>query len=213
MIDVGMVNVPTHILAKAGPLTVNEQKLVQGHVKAGIRLVEDAGTVDHRVIEIIACHHERHSGSGYPKKLAGTDIPLTARMAGIADTYDAMITERPYRQARSSFEVIQELTDLKGSLFHPDLTEAFTQAIGIFPTGSIVELSSGEVGIVVGQNPQRRLKPQIIVVLDKHKSPYKRFITCDLQKPPDADNPFGSVWITRELQPGTYGLDAQNYFL
>jgi hypothetical protein len=129
---------------------------------------------------------------------------------GIADSYDAMITERPYRQARSSFEAVQELTDLKGTQFNPDLTEAFTQAIGIFPTGSIVELNSGEVGIVVGQNPHRRLKPQIIVVLDKHKKPYKRFITCDLQRD-DGSTP--NLWITNELQPGTHGLDAQNYFL
>lgn len=213
MIDVGMVNVPAHILEKPGPLTMNELKLVQGHVKSGIRLVEEGGTVDHRVIEIIACHHERHSGAGYPKGLAGTDIPLTARMVGIADTYDAMITTRPYRQARSSFEAIQELTDLKGSLFHPELTEAFTQAIGIFPTGSIVGLNSGEVGVVVGQNPHRRLKPQIIIVLDKDKQPYKRFITCDLQQHCDSSNASRNLWITQELQPGTYGLDAQNYFL
>jgi HD-GYP domain-containing protein (c-di-GMP phosphodiesterase class II) len=148
MIDVGMVNVPAHIINKPGPLTSDQYKLVQSHVKSGVRLVEEAGTVDHRVIEIIACHHERHSGSGYPKGPAGSDIPLTARMAGIADTYDAMITDRPHAPARSSFEAIRELTELKGSLFHPDLTEAFTQAIGIFPTGTIVELNTGEVGIV-----------------------------------------------------------------
>ncbi|MCZ6659508.1 MAG: HD-GYP domain-containing protein [Gammaproteobacteria bacterium] len=213
MIDVGMVNVPNHIINKPGPLTAKEFKLVKSHVKTGVRLVEEAGTVNHRVIEIIACHHERHSGSGYPNGLAGADIPLTARMAGIADSYDAMITQRPYASARSSFDAIQELTALKGSLFHPDITEAFTQAIGIFPTGSIVELNSGEVGIVVGQNSVRRLKPQIIVVLDKNKVPYKRFITCDLQYQSDPDDPLRNLRITKELQPGTYGLDAQNYFL
>ena len=213
MIDVGMVNVPEHVLEKPGPLTANEQKLVRSHVKSGLRLVEEAGTVNHRVIEIIACHHERHDGSGYPKGLAGQDIPLTARMVGIADAYDAMITSRPFRQARTSFEAIQELGDLKGSAFHPDLTEAFTQAVGIFPTGSIVELNSGEVGIVVGQNPHRRLKPQIIVVLDKHKQPYQRFVTCDLQRCDDDARAGQKLWITAELQPGAHGLDAQNYFL
>ncbi|MFP6815741.1 MAG: HD domain-containing phosphohydrolase, partial [Pseudomonadales bacterium] len=173
---------------KPGPLTSDQYKLVQSHVKSGVRLVEEAGTVDHRVIEIIACHHERHSGSGYPKGLAGSNIPLTARIAGIADTYDAMITDRPHAPARSSFEAIRELPELKGSLFHHDLTEAFTQAIGIFPTGAIVELNTGEVGIVVGQSPVRRLKPQIIVVLDKKKKPYKNFITCNLQQQSDPDS-------------------------
>ena len=121
--------------------------------------------------------------------------------------------DRPYAPARSSFEAIRELTELKGALFHPDLTEAFTQAIGIFPTGAIVELNTGEVGIVVGQSPVRRLKPQIIVVLDKEKTPYKNFITCNLQQQSDTDSASEGLHITQELQPGTYGLDAQNYFL
>ena len=187
LIDVGMVNIPNHIVNKPGPLSANEYKLVQSHVKSGLRIVEDTGNFNHRVIEIIACHHERHSGAGYPRGLAGTDIPLTTRIAGIADVYDAIITDRPYAPARSSFEAIQELKALKGSLFHPDLTEAFTQAIGIFPTGSIVELNSGEVGIVVSQNPIRRLKPLIMIVLNANKEPYRQFITCDLNQQIQAD--------------------------
>lgn len=211
VVDVGMTNVPRHILEKPDSLTVNELKLVQGHVKVGLKLMEESGNIDHRVVEIVACHHERHSGSGYPNGLAGGAIPLTARMVGIADVYDAMITPRPYRQARSSFEAIQELTDLKDSLFQADLTEAFTQAIGIFPTGSIVELNTGEVGIVVAQNPHRRLKPQIILVLDRDKERYRQLITCDLRG--QCGSGSRELWIVRELPPGSHGLDAQDYFL
>ena len=93
------------------------------------------------------------------------------------------------------------------------MTEAFTQAIGIFPTGAIVELSSGEVGIIVSQNPIRRLKPQIIIVLNKDKKPYKQFITCDLTRQSHPDDSTRELCITKELQPGTYGLEAENYFL
>ena len=124
-----------------------------------------------------------------------------------------MMTPRPYQVSRSAFEPTQELSDLKGTLFQPELIELFIQAIGIFPTGSIVELNTGEVGIVVAQNPTRRLKPQIIVVLNSEKQRYKTPIAINLDSHVRVHEQGNEVWITKDLNAGSYGLDAANYFL
>jgi HD-GYP domain-containing protein (c-di-GMP phosphodiesterase class II) len=169
LIDVGMAQLPKEILTKPERLTPEETQLVGSHVDRGIEILKQSGVQDREVIEIVAGHHEYWNGSGYPRGLKGTKIPLLARIAGLVDAYDAMITPRPWAAAHSSFEAIQELQDLANIRFQSQLVEQFAAAIGLFPTGSIVELSSGEVGIVTRQNPARRLRPEIVLVLDSDK--------------------------------------------
>jgi hypothetical protein len=163
------------------------------------------------VIEIAAAHHERHDGSGYPRGLSGNEIPLGARIAGLVDSYDAMTTPRPYAPPRSSFGAMQELARAKGTSFQAELVEQMMQAIGLFPTGSLVELDTGEVAIVVGQNASRRLKPKVCIVLDHEKERRADFPIVDLL---EAETAGGTApRIARELPPGAYGIDAQDYYL
>ena len=210
LIDTGMINVPDHVLNKGDSLSTEELRLVRSHVRASVRMAEEAGVVDHRIIEIIACHHERHSGSGYPKKLSGADIPINARIVSIADVYDAMVTDRPHASALTSYAAIKELNRLAGAFFNPALVSAFTQVVGLFPTGAIVHLSSGEVGIVTAQNPLRRLHPEVLLILNANKEPYEKHVSLNLakQKPESAQ-----VSIVEELTPGSYGVEAEHYFL
>ena len=205
--DAGMANLPSHILAKAEPLTREEEQLIRSHVRSSVRLAEESGITDHRIIEIINAHHERHSGAGYPNHQSQKEIPINARIVGIADTYDAMTSKRPYREACSSFEAISQLNAAKDILFQSHLVDAFTQVIGIFPSGSLVELSSGEVAIVMTQNPHRRLQPEIMIILDSAKKPYPTFVSENLA------NPNSNLSIKRELQPGSFGIEAENFFL
>ena len=156
-------------------------------------------------------HHERLDGSGYPRGIEGAAIPLLARIAGLVDTYDAMITPRPYAPARTSHEATQELLDCKGQLFQESLVEQFVQAIGLFPTGTMVELNTGEVAIVVTQNTTRRLKPEIIIVMNEEKERLEDSILMDL-----ADQNIkvdGERWINRELLSGTYGISGEEFFI
>ena len=132
-------------------------------------------------------------------------------MAGIADVYDAMVSDRPHMPAITSYQALAELNRLKGATFHPAVVEAFTQAIGIFPTGTIVELESGEVAIVVAQNPLRRLQPEVIVVLDRSQAPCKRYITRNLCR--EVEQLTDEYRIARELPTGAHGLDPSAYFL
>ncbi len=208
LMDVGKIRVDDALLARATPLDANELQRVREHVDHSIEIVNVAHA-ERAVVEVVRCHHERHDGSGYLEGLVGSEIPLLARIAGIADSYDAMITARPYAPARSSFQAMQELSDLKGTKFQSELVEQFMQAIGLFPTGSLVELNTGEVGIVVAQNGSRRLKPKVMIVLAPDKRRLAQFTIIDLVQL-DGD---GGTWIARDLPPGSYGIDAEEFYL
>ena len=133
------------------------------------------------------------------------------RIAGVVDAYDAMITPRPYAfGARTSHEAAQELIDAKGRLFQSALVEQFIQAIGLFPTGTLVEMNTGEVGIVTRQNNTRRLKPEVVLVLDEDKNTKEQLGIVDLSNQDIAKE--CERWIVRELLPGTYGVDSEEYF-
>lgn len=211
MCDIGMTQLPTELLEQAEGLTQQQQRIIQAHPKMGADLLSRSSTVSFEVIAIIENHHERMDGSGYPRGMDGATIPILARIAGIVDAYDAMITPRPYANVRTSHEAAQELIDAKGRLFQDVLVEQFIQAIGLFPTGTLVELNTGEVAIVTKQNETRRLKPEVVVVLDNEKNKLEKLNVIDLSN----QEPARSVerWIARELALGSYGVDSEEYFI
>ena len=211
MCDVGMTQLPSELLGQAENLSDEQRKVIQAHPLIGAEMVSESGEVDFEVVAIIENHHERMDGSGYPRGIEGAGIPLLARIAGLVDTYDAMITQRPYAAARTSHEAAQELIDCKGSLFQEAMVEQFVQAIGLFPTGTVVELNTGEVGIVVKQSQTRRLKPEVVIVLDQDKQKKDPLAIVDLSNQRIAAE--GERWIARELLPGTYGINSEDYFI
>ena len=212
VMDVGMTQLDESVLSNPGKLDQVDIERMRDHVCLGVNLLKDSGEVDPEVLSIVSDHHERHDGSGYPKGLKGVEIPLLARIAGLVDSYDAMITTRSHAAARSSFEAIQELNDAKDQLFQGELVEQFMQAIGLFPTGSVVELSSGEVAIVVAQNETRRLRPKVVVVLDENKQRYPRLVIIDLSSYEGGGHK-GDLWVKKELQADAYGLRPDEFFL
>ncbi|MDZ7785455.1 MAG: HD-GYP domain-containing protein [Halioglobus sp.] len=211
MCDVGMTQLPPELLDQAENLTDKQRRIIRAHPIMGAELVADSKDVDFEVLAIIENHHERMDGSGYPKGIDGASIPLLARIAGLVDTYDAMITPRPYAKARTSSEATQELLDCKGVQFQESLVEQFVQAIGLFPTGTLVELNTDEVAIVVSQSATRRLKPEIVIVLDSDKSRLPAPRIVDLANQRIAAE--GERWIARELLPGSYGVDSEEFFI
>lgn len=209
MCDIGMTNVPRQVLENSKPLNAEQNTIIRQHPLIGAKMVSNSEMVDIEILAIIENHHERYDGSGYPRHLEGAAIPLLARIAGLVDCYDAMLTPRSYAKARSSFEAVQELIENKDKLFQGTLVEQFIQAIGLFPTGAMVELNTDEVAIVVKQNSLRRLKPEVVVVLDSHKQPKDVLELVDL-----AEQKGGlERWISRELQRGAYGINHEDFFL
>ncbi|CAA0078328.1 Cyclic di-GMP phosphodiesterase [Halioglobus japonicus] len=209
--DVGMTQLPSELLDQAENLTDTQRRIIRAHPTMSANLVTSAENVDIEIIGVIENHHERLDGSGYPNATEGPSIPLLARIAGLADAYDAMITPRPYAKARTSHEAALELLDCSGYQFQEALVEQFIQAIGLFPTGSMVELNTGEVAIITSQNITRRLKPELMIVMNGAKARRTMPKIVDLANQSIAAE--GERWIARELQPGTYDITSEEYFV
>lgn len=214
LLDIGKTQLPTELLNANRELTEQEWAMLRGHVELGVRLASETAGVDARILAMISSHHERHDGSGYPEKLAGDSIPLVGRIAAIVDAYDAMTSVRRYARVRSTFDAIRELQRVNGTWFQPGFVDLFVQAVGVFPTGTLVELNTGEVGVVVAQNRFRRLRPEVMLILDAGKKLRKEFTIIDLHACEANSKPGrAGLWIQRGLEPDAYGIDPTEYFL
>ncbi len=213
LIDVGKTRLPRELLAKRDPLTPEELAAARAHVHHGVAILREHGGLDPRVLQMVRSHHERYDGSGYPDKLKGPDIPVFARIAGIVDFYDALTTPRPYAPAISSFDATRELNKRAGTEFQAEMVEQFIQAVGVFPTGALVELSTGEVGVVIEQNRVRRLRPRLMLILDRDKRPMASPRTVDLREHAAEPGEQQALWIERGLPTGAYGINPVEYYL
>ena len=208
LLDIGKLKIPGAILNKTAQLSEREFTLVKKHVELSLKMVESSSrTLPQAVIDMIASHHERFNGSGYPRALQGTQIPLYARIAAIADCYDAVTSQRVYAQPIPHALAIKKMYEWRGYDFQPELIEAFIQSVGVYPTGTLVELSSGAVGIVIKENLGKRLRPQVLIILDSDKQQLPDFQEVNLA------DPSGSIDILRTLEPGAYGLDPEALYI
>ena len=208
LLDIGKVCIPQELLVKPGPPTEAEWEVIREHVAAGLAILDASSIADQDVLMMVAMHHERYDGSGYPNNLEGPSIPAYGQIAGIIDTYDAMITKRPYAAALSSYDAVNKLHQCADVLFQSELVEQLTQAIGVFPSGTLVELNTGEVGIVTAQNADRRLRPKIKLILNENKERRAQPIITDLKEMDTDRGKAPTVWITKELPQGAYGIDG-----
>lgn len=213
LLDIGKTRLPTELLQKTDKPTPDEWAQIRAHVDHGLEFVRSIPGMDEQVVMMVAMHHERFDGEGYPRQLKGDAIPLIGRIASIVDCYDAMTSERHYAKPKSAYDSVRELKKLGGSWFQAELVELFIQAVGVFPTGTLVELNTGEVGVVIGQNRFRRLRPEVMLILDGQKKLRSNFLIADLQEQSGAAGDTPSLWITRGLESGAYGIDPTEYFL
>lgn len=158
---------------------------------------------------MVKTHHERFDGTGYPHGMSGTSIPMFGRIAAIVDSYDAMTSDRSYKKAITPHQALRVLYSECNKVFQEELVEQFIQCLGVYPTGSLVELTSGEVGIVISQNRMRRLRPKIMLILDSNKVALKGFETIDLDRKDTARQ----LEISKSIDPGSYGIDPREYYI
>lgn len=211
LIDIGMLKIPTKLLEKADELTEDEYELLTQHVAYGMQSLEQTSPLPHNIACGIREHHERIDGSGYPNGLRGESISIYGRMAAIADTFAAMTTARAHDVTHSAFDAMKELFKEAETKLHAPLVEQFVHAISIFPVGSLIELSSGEVAIVLEHNKIRRLEPKVLVLTDTDKKMLARPFTLDLM----AKNKSSSEQnkILRGLPDGAYDINYRDYYL
>ena len=208
MQDVGKIRLPRALRDKTSKLSPAELKVFQSHVGHSLSVVSSSKEASAMLLDAIGQHHERYDGTGYPNGLLGDQISLLGGMAGLADTYSALISARAYAQPISVQQALHNLYTSRDQAFKSDLVEQFIQCVGVFPVGSLVELNSGEVAVVVSQNRARRLKPRVMLVLDKERQPYPSPIMLDLIY--DPLTPAGDAYrILRGLQAGMYEHDQQ----
>ncbi len=210
--DIGKIKLPEALLKKPGMLAKEEFAHLRQHVAYSLEILHATPDIPAAVFDTVATHHERYDGSGYPRGLKGLEIGMFGAMAGIVDCFQALISERPYAGPISAHQAMQDLYGWRDKYFSGTLIEQFIQCLGIFPVGSLVELNTGDVAIVVSQNKVRKLKPQVLLILDPDKKRYSSPSVLDLLNVPlaYADKQFE---IQRALPPGAYGIDAKEFYL
>jgi HD-GYP domain-containing protein (c-di-GMP phosphodiesterase class II) len=203
--DIGKTALPAKLLNKLGRLSDDEWALMKSHVEHGVRILSENDDVPDDVLDIVRTHHERLDGSGYPAALRGDEIPFLGQIGGIIDFYVSVTSPRPYARAVSPSNAIYMLYQQQGRHFSELLVKSFIQALSTYPTGSLVELSSGEVGIVISQNPGLRLKPNVVLILDPDKKPYGSYPIINLAdySPGHIGNP---VNIVKTIVDGDYDI-------
>lgn len=162
--DVGKLKVPLSILNKDGKLTDDEFAEMRNHPTYGYEILCKSKAIPESAKMIALQHHEKFNGFGYPKKLKGKDISLMARICAVADVYDALTTDRPYRIAMTPYEAMKILNSGIGDHFDPDVLTAFIRKFSLYPAGSLVHLNDKSVALVLRNNDKSVIRPTVKLV-------------------------------------------------
>jgi HD-GYP domain-containing protein (c-di-GMP phosphodiesterase class II) len=212
MQDIGKLRVPDAILAKRDRLSGPELEQARRHVEHSVAILGETPGLPPDLASLAALHHERHDGSGYPKGLKGKEIGTFGSIAAIVDTFDALTARRPYAEAVSPSTALSMLYKWRGTFFDAALVEQFIRCIGIFPLGSVVELNSGEIGIVIAQNTEKRLQPRVMVIRDASGNALRPQKLLDLSRDPKM-SPDESYRIRRTLEYGKVRVTVESIFM
>lgn len=207
--DVGKTKIPNEILNREGSLDEQEFEVMKMHTIHGKKLLIRQPDIPDAAVDVALSHHERMDGSGYPVGLTADEIPYLVRIVAIADAYDAMTSGRVYCEAKPAAEALKLLLDAKDTHFDALLLNKFIESIGVYPIGSIAELSSGEAGIVLPTDENNGLRPLVLVTRDRNKAHCEaKIVDTNTQK--QSDN--GKPYMIRALHPdGTYGLKLEDF--
>lgn len=208
--QIGKTRLSRDLLAREGRLSAEEFSSYKRYVSDGVAMLKDSG-LSRAVLSVVQGHRERHNGSGFPAGLRGDRIPLLAKVAGIAEFFESLITPRAHSEPMTPAKAVTLLYELRNIEFQEDLVESFIQAIGIYPTGSLVELTDGHRGIVVSHSPERRLWPRVMVMTDTASRPLKTAKVIDLARHNDGKGTVEALQVRECLPHGTDGLDPSLY--
>ena len=208
--DVGKMKVPNDVLNKPGRLTEHEFELMKSHVPHGVAILDQTHGIAPASIDVARFHHERYGGGGYAGGMKGDRIGLFGSVGAIVDCYDAITSDRCYHIGMSAHDALKKMYSWRGKDFQPLLVEQFIQCMGIYPIGSVVEMNTGSIGVVISVNRQRRLKPKVALVLNADKTPFLPVKVIDLMYQA-AESPGREVEIRKVLPPGEHGVIPTKY--
>ncbi len=161
--DVGMLQLPESLLSNPGKLSEADRAQIRQHPEIGFQMLSKLGVQYAWLAQVAWQEHERWSGQGYPRGLKGDQIHEYARIIGIVDIFDALMSPRPYRRRLLPHEAIRELLVAEKTAFSGIIIKALVQQFSLFPLGTMVQLNTGEVGVVTQLNPRYPLRPVVSV--------------------------------------------------
>ncbi|MGB4812338.1 MAG: HD domain-containing phosphohydrolase [Methylophilaceae bacterium] len=209
--DVGKGKIPHNLLHKSEKLSNAEFSILKKHVEYSIGILRETPNIPEVVFKIVAEHHERFNGKGYPNELMEQGISMGGQMAGLIDTYCAMTTNKVYAKGVYNQVALERIQKMGNILFSATMIDQLVQFLGIYPVTSIVELNSGEVGVVIQQNSVRRMLPRVMILLNADKSKNTFPATINLINKPLT--PSGEPYsIKRGLPADSFGLNASNFY-
>lgn len=198
--DIGKAGIPNEVLNKPGALTDDEFSLVKLHPERGHQILLDAQVTDEVALDVCLHHHEKVDGSGYPHRLKGEEISLFARMGAVCDVYDAITSNRPYKEGWDPGVSLQRMSQWNGH-FDEAVFKAFVKSLGIYPVGSTVKLKSGKLAIVIDQSPKSLLSPIVKVFFSTKSKARIPVQLIDLSKGSARDS------IEGHENPKNWGID------
>jgi len=207
--DIGQVKIDASLLSKTGKLNQKEMVEMCHHPKYAFEILQRKSGLTPSCIDVAINHHERLGGQGYPRGLKADKLSDIVRLVSIVDVFESLTSPQVFRDSMSVVDAYKVLMNGKGSHFDEKMVIKFIEWRGIYPPGSIVEMENGEVGIVIKSNPDLKLKPRVLLVLDQDKKKMKERI-IDLSKTPlDYDsNPYK---IVKAYENTAFGIDLQTY--
>ncbi|WP_446808211.1 HD-GYP domain-containing protein [Methylomonas sp. 2BW1-5-20] len=210
MHDVGKMKVPLEILNKPGALEDYEMDIMRKHTIYGRNVLMSARDVYPGAVDVAYDHHEHLAGTGYPRGLNKTTLSVFTKMVAVVDSYDAITSDRVYQRGKPHLMALGILVKGMSHHYEANYVTQFINCIGFYPQGNLVELSTGEIGIVVEQNKVDRLKPKILLIQDKNKSPMEEKILDLSLNVSDTDGKrYGVKQVVRAQD---YGVDLAKYY-
>ena len=198
--DVGKMMIPLSILNKPGKLTDKEFEAVKNHPVEGHKMLLEGSGISEVALDVCLHHHEKMDGGGYPERLTDTQISLFAKMGAVCDVYDAITSNRPYKNGWEPAESLRKMAEWSNGHFDPVIFHAFVKVIGIYPLGSLVKLESGHLGVTVEQTAKSLLTPVVKVFFSIKSNTRIPPEMLDLSKPGCKDK------IVSHENPAKWGI-------
>jgi HD-GYP domain-containing protein (c-di-GMP phosphodiesterase class II) len=205
--DLGKALIPLDILNKPGKLTDEEFMRVKQHPAEGHRLLLDGGVIGEISLDVVLHHHEKMAGTGYPHQLRGDEISLYARMGAVCDVYDAITSNRPYKTGWDPGQSIRKMAEWCPDHFDDKMFKAFVKSLGIYPIGSLVQLASGRLAVVIEQTEKSLIVPKVKVFFSTRANCYIPPEVIDLSSPAQKEKIVGCA------SAKTWGLKNIDQFL